>query len=279
MGGEWFDSDSELIGSVRTDATEDRGVMVGWQATAAYLYVLRLHRLALAWEYMRRNPDYRLQWQQRNTTQTSAAYWGCAALEDPDRDARDVTPVWLASPDIVSMIPARSQPQGQAFSVWNTRNSRQLTHTGTHLQLQMGNAPHPLYIDLDPHLEDGEPFAYLVNADHLIRERLRAVATVDDHFNGDSNAYMLPPSQRLERSGVTHARTLQALDGVHVGASHRDVAIALFGEHQVHSRWTADGELRAQVRYLIRRGKAWINGGYRSLLQPVVNRSQGEKSP
>jgi hypothetical protein len=105
------------------------------------------------------------------------------------------------------------------------------------------------------------------------------VATVDDHFNGDSNAYMLPPSQRLERSGVTHARTLQALDGVSAGASQRDIAAAIFGDHRVQSHWTSDGELRAQVRYLLRRGKDWINGGYRSLLQPVVNRSQGEKSP
>ena len=31
-----------------------------WYPTAAYLYVLCLDTLALAWEYLRRHPDYRL---------------------------------------------------------------------------------------------------------------------------------------------------------------------------------------------------------------------------
>ncbi len=30
-----------------------------WYATAAYLYVLHLDDPALAWEYLRRHPDYR----------------------------------------------------------------------------------------------------------------------------------------------------------------------------------------------------------------------------
>ena len=33
-----------------------------WYPTAAYLYVLHLDDLGTAWEYLRRNPDYRLDW-------------------------------------------------------------------------------------------------------------------------------------------------------------------------------------------------------------------------
>ena len=33
-----------------------------WYPTAAYLYILGLDMLALAWEYLRRHPDYRLDW-------------------------------------------------------------------------------------------------------------------------------------------------------------------------------------------------------------------------
>jgi hypothetical protein len=36
-----------------------------WYPTAAYLYVLHLDGPALAWEYLRRNPDYRLDWLRR----------------------------------------------------------------------------------------------------------------------------------------------------------------------------------------------------------------------
>ena len=37
-----------------------------WYPTAAYLYVLGLDALALAWEYLRRHPDYRLEWLHRH---------------------------------------------------------------------------------------------------------------------------------------------------------------------------------------------------------------------
>jgi len=33
-----------------------------WYPTAAYLYVLHLDGPALSWEYLRRNPEYRLDW-------------------------------------------------------------------------------------------------------------------------------------------------------------------------------------------------------------------------
>jgi len=33
-----------------------------WYPTAAYLYVLHLDGPALAWEYLRRNPNYRRDW-------------------------------------------------------------------------------------------------------------------------------------------------------------------------------------------------------------------------
>ena len=36
-----------------------------WYPTAAYLYTLHLDGPALAWEYLRRNPDYRRDWLRR----------------------------------------------------------------------------------------------------------------------------------------------------------------------------------------------------------------------
>ena len=36
-----------------------------WYPTAAYLYTLHLDAPALAWEYLRRNPDYRRDWLRR----------------------------------------------------------------------------------------------------------------------------------------------------------------------------------------------------------------------
>ncbi len=70
-----------------------------WYPTAAYLYVLHLDDLALAWEYLRRNPDYRLDWlrchRRPQAAQQAAHRWGLRLLEDPALDAREAHPAWL----------------------------------------------------------------------------------------------------------------------------------------------------------------------------------------
>ena len=53
-----------------------------WYPTAAYLYVLHLDGLALAWEYLRRHPDYRLDWLRRHRRPEAAHRWGLRLLED-----------------------------------------------------------------------------------------------------------------------------------------------------------------------------------------------------
>ena len=66
-----------------------------WYPTAAYLYILWLDALALAWEYLRRHPDYRLDWVRRARRPDAAYRWGLRLLEDPALDARDAHPAWL----------------------------------------------------------------------------------------------------------------------------------------------------------------------------------------
>lgn len=68
---------------------------------------------------------------------------------------------------------------------------------------------------------------------------------------------------------------MQALDGHLAGASERDIAIAIFGQCMVTEKWHGDSELRARVRYLIRRGRNLMSGGYRSLLWGAAARRAG----
>ena len=57
-----------------------------WYPTAAYLYVLHLDGPTLAWEYLRRHPDYRRDWS-RCRHDDASAHWGLRLLEDPALDA------------------------------------------------------------------------------------------------------------------------------------------------------------------------------------------------
>ena len=63
-----------------------------WYPTAAYLYVLHLDGLALAWEYLRRHPDYRLDWLRRHRR--------------PAQDAGAARSVFPGGPPAVGVRPA-----------------------------------------------------------------------------------------------------------------------------------------------------------------------------
>ncbi len=92
-----------------------------WYPTAAYLYVLWLDALALAWEYLRRHPDYRLDWlrhrRRPRAVQQAARRWGLRLLEDPALDARDAHPAWLPGHDaVVQLYPDADPPVDAAPS-------------------------------------------------------------------------------------------------------------------------------------------------------------------
>jgi hypothetical protein len=96
---------------------------------------------------------------------------------------------------------------------------------------------------------------------------LRRVAAARDFLAGLQGRprVQAPASSNIARSALVHRAMLQALDGAAAGASQRDVAIAIWGRRTVLERWSSDGELRARVRYFLRRGHALVQGGYRKL--------------
>jgi len=77
---------------------------------------------------------------------------------------------------------------------------------------------------------------------------------------------------------IAHLRALQALDGLLEGASHREIAIALFGPERVRTQWLPDSALRAQVRRDLQRARAYSSGKYRALLCQVVVTASASKS-
>ncbi|WP_254634370.1 DUF2285 domain-containing protein [Mesorhizobium sp. GbtcB19] len=78
----------------------------------------------------------------------------------------------------------------------------------------------------------------------------------------------LPPRFFPAEPRRTRLRSvLRALDGSIAGASHREIAVALFGTARVEQDWSDPGDhLRDMVRRAIKRGRSLMNGGYRSLL-------------
>ena len=232
-----------------------------WYPTAAYLYVLHLDGPALAWEYLRRNPDYRLDWLRRGRrpqpAHQAAHRWGLRLLEDPALDARDAHPAWLPGHAGVVQLYADADPppDATAFAFWRIPGHKQLIHDGKGLALIVRSPGHCLRFALAHGLEDGMAVAYA--------HRGGAAAPARGHAPGAALADAKP---RPTPAALLELHTLQALDAALAGASLREVAEGLFGVDAA-TDWYSDGGLRSKVRRLVRRGDALMRGGYRQLAQ------------
>lgn len=237
----------------------DRGAK-HWYPTAAYLYVLHLDSLALAWEYLRRHPDYRLDWLRHHhrpqPAQEAAQRWGLRLLEDPALDARDAHPAWLPGhAAMVQLYPDEDPPpDASIFAFWRIPGHKQLLHDGKRLALIARSPGRCLRFALAPGLEDGMAVAYA--------RRGGTAAPVRGHAPNVTFAATLRPTPSV----LLELHTMQALDATLSGASLRDVAEGLFGVDAL-ADWYADGGLRSKVRRLLRRGDALMRGGYRRLAQ------------
>jgi len=241
-----------------------------WYPMAAYLYVLHLDGPALAWEYLRRNPEYRRDWLLRGDIPQVAQRWGLRLLEDPAGDARDAQPNWLTDPDrLVQLCPVTGDSAGpDAFDLWQFPGHKRLAHDGERLVLTCELAGHVLRAAIPKALGDGMAYAYAVRAGNRLGERWRAVERDFALWEAAGAELATVARQRPGRAALGHLRVLQALDGILAGASQREVAEVLFDPSIVAERWSEGGDLRAQVRRLVRRGKTLMRGGYRRLLHP-----------
>lgn len=247
-----------------------------WYPTAAYLYTLHLDGPALAWEYLRRNPDYRRDWLRRRRRLDAAHRWGLRLLEDPALDARDAHPAWFPDHDaVVQLYPdADPPPDAYAFEFWRVPGRKHLIHDGKRLVLVSRWPGCCLRLALAPGLEDGMAYLYAIRACATPCARYRALVAELDKLavllDSEPTAMTRPRPSPVQ---LQELHTLQALDATLAGASLREVAEGVFGVDAVTADWHADSALRARVRRLVRRGEALMRGGYRSLAQlaPVAS--------
>ncbi|ULR32783.1 DUF2285 domain-containing protein [Dickeya fangzhongdai] len=240
---------------------------------AAYLYVLHLDGPALAWEYLRRNPDYRCDWRHRPRRAGGSQRWGLRLWEDPFRDARETYPVWYPDPDSTVLLypDADPPPAAPVFAFWHMPGCHALVHDGRRLLLLARWPGGCLRLVCVPGLADGMAYVCAARGGVLSRSRYRLLAAVlsrGGEGGGVVSAGMACP--RPSPTALRELHTLQALDASLAGASLRDVAAGLMGAEDLADAWHADSGLRSRVRRLVSRGKRLMWGGYRCLVSPSV---------
>ena len=184
--------------------------------------------------------------------------------------------MWLSSSDGLMHVRA-VHAHGAAtrrFDLWRIPGRKRLVMDGHDLALTADLSALRMRLSLSVTLEDGGAYVGTVPLTPGLRGQLDGYREQAQALEG--LAPQIPPVRTATRAALLHLRALQALDASQAGASHRDVAKALFGLEAVVLRWHDDGELRAQVRHLLRRAGAFMNGGYLDLAG-VLNPSA--KSP
>jgi hypothetical protein len=189
---------------------------------------------------------------------------GCDVVENPRLDARETHPDWLSSADeLLHVRASRSHGAADRFDLWGIPGRKRLTIGDAELTLTAELSTLRLRASLAGDLGDGASYACVVPLTLGLRGQIDAFNVQAQALKG--HAPQIDPARPVTRAALLHLRALQALDASQAGASHRDIAQALFGLEAVVLRWHEDGELRAQVRHLLRRAEALMTGGYLAL--------------
>ena len=233
--------------------------------TAASLYIVSLDPPGLAWEYLRRNDGYRSDWERhaRLGDPKTAAPWGLLFLEDAALDARDADPDWLPDPDALVAFGPAVRDDDDPFSLWAIPGRKSIVHDGKRLLLKTRIGRRFVRLAVSLSLGEGAPYAFAIPAGRNRGARAAAREVADALAGVEAPSRAVP----VTRTMLVHMRALQALDAALAGLSEREIAGVVLDRGEADGDWN-DSAARAQVRYLLRHGRALRDGGYRQLLHP-----------
>jgi hypothetical protein len=224
----------------------------------------------LAWEYLRRNTVYQEDWARRQgvDARDPLSRWQLEVFEAPDLDARVARPVWrLEVGRRAKLRAAEAGDEQRLFGLWGIPGPKRLVHDGRRLLLNGYAGSDMLHLMLGNDIHDGEPFEYTLAPNTNMDEQWRSIQR-QQLLLIERQSSVVATWPRPDRLALWHMRALHALDGSADGGSQREIAASLFGEELAAANWHPDSELRAQVRHLLRRARALVAGGYRSLISP-----------
>lgn len=158
---------------------------------------------------------------------------------------------------------AAHRQRRESFDLWRMPGRKHLSLCGAGLMVSTHAVAGRLQLALADDLADGTAYACAVPFGPELRGRIAGFQVQAQALAG--HAPPAAPVCAVSRSGLLHLRALQALDAAQAGASHREIAQILFGLETAVLRWHEDGELRAQIRHLLRRARGYLDGGYLAL--------------
>lgn len=260
-----------------------------WTQDQPYVYTEWFNGPQWAWEYLRRNAEFRADWKHDQLEYGLSGYdppttmvvslagapklsrWGCLYTTAPDQDAVLASVFW--NPQWCSrVLRLTAQPLSVPIDATPFALS-DIPCPSVLLELPSG-PQHLLFRDESRRLQLVVDGADVTKPVHLSTDgapdkevavaQLRSLHCFNDlRLSGrlyDSHFRRTPMPQRLRL-------LLRVLDGEIGGASQEEIAQKIFADEYAAGRWHAPGQpLRDRVRRALYRGHALMRGGYRELL-------------
>lgn len=235
-------------------------LQVNWRNKASYAYAEKLTGLGWAWEFLRRNPGFREECAQSQTRSATGgkvpraifplSKWGVLRTDSLDQTASEANVFWDPTVcryvlPVLSATPAIPAPPH-------------------HVLLCEGNRRLQLAVEYCPWLAEDVLLTSALASPLVFRRHQHLIARLNAYvFTGHLPKGLFehqPASSRL-------IDVAQALDGALSHASHREIAVAVYGERRAVAWHDPGNHLRDSIRRAINRGQHLMNGGYRRFLR------------
>lgn len=241
-----------------------------WRSSADYIYLNDADPADLAWEFLRRNPDYRRDVDRLATQQATgcslddhrnqlAKKWGLRFIVDPNKDSRNAIH-WHEDhfPRLLTLVETKDGSETAPISLVNIVDPASSREDRAYLNLPDGKifisgwnceaSRNTIAVPLDMHLR-----VRLAELQRLEQRLFHAKLTRAARFLTIQHAARLIMS-------------LRALDGHQRGHSYRIIAEGLFGAHRVPKQTWKTHDLRDRTIRLVQKGLSLMRGRYRDLL-------------
>ena len=260
-------------------AATDRSFAPDWRDAQGYAALLRAEPVAIAWEWLRRDPAYRAAaagTRHRDMAADFAAVprdpaagpWGLHAFEDPALPAPVARPVWHRAA-YARVLTADAQAGGAAPDRFDLARFAAIATVlrgpagFEHLLLSDGASSLRLDIVSGSLLAGPVCLSYRLAGLAAVRGPLDALGALIRLCH--SGCLARPQARDRNRRLVL---LLRAWDALQSGASQREVAAALLSGEAAARRWRSEApSLRSRAQRLARGARAMARGGYRVLLE------------
>ncbi len=244
-----------------------------WKDPEAYVHLQQSSLAGLAWEFLRRNADYRISRRPTGGGEAAraASDWGLCVLPDPDFGG-DVQPIfWRPECDPRMLLIGASRAAGPAAvcfdpDVWSSRLAVIWTDVGLCYRLRIGAEEHRFFA-AEP-LSSGQAITVVEPLDGWMGVRAEAARRLFRRLRHPDSPPQSQPNPPVVRRAIV---LLRALDGRRASASRRAIAEALLGFRPAGPKAWEECAERKRVGRLLSGAAAVSKGGYRAFLSRAID--------